>query len=154
MKRLNVGILSGMSSGMIAAALGTLVLCVFCTLKLQSARELPRDFNRLDKDISESQATISNLMASPVLPPLKESWREVSSTLELAGLELKPDDGSLASGVSVYEGPLKHWSGSVSGDAKLVLAVIKKIQHIDPVYLLDYSMADGEFKLYLTVVGI
>lgn len=154
MKKLNVGILSGVSSGMIAAVLGTLVLCVFCTLKLESGRELPRDFNRLDKDIAESQTLISNLVASPVLPPLKDSWREVASTLELAGLDLKPDDGSMASSGNTYEGPLKHWSGSVSGDAKLVLAVIKKIQHSNPVFLLDYSMGDGEFKLYLAVVGI
>lgn len=155
MKKLNVGILSGLSSGMIAAALGTLVLCAFITLKLQASRELPRDFNRLDKDIAESQALISNLVAAPVLPPLKDSWRDVSSTLELAGLELKPDDGSMVNGSgSTYEGPLKHWSGSVAGDPKLVLAVIKKIQKTDPVYLLDYSSADGEFKLYLAVVGI
>lgn len=155
MKRVNVGILSGMSSGMIAAALGTLVLCAFFTLKLNAARELPRDFNRLDKDIADSQALISNLVSAPVLPPLKDSWRDVAATLELAGLELKPDDGSMENGSgSKYEGPLKHWSGSVAGDAKLVLAVIKKIQHSNPVYLLDYSSADGEFKLYLAVVGI
>lgn len=154
MKRLNIGILGGISSGMIAAVLATVVLSVFCTLKLQNSRELPRDFDRLDKDISESQVLISNLVAAPVLAPLKDSWREVSSTLELAGLELIPDDGSMSSGVSTYEGPLKHWSGSVSGDPKLVLAVINKIQHTDPVFLLDYSMADGEFKLYLAVVGI
>ncbi|HDS1721526.1 hypothetical protein NPS53_08455 [Pseudomonas putida] len=154
MKKLNVGIISGMSSGMIAAALGTLVLCVFCTLKLESARELPRDFNRLDKDIAESQSLISNLVAAPVLPPLKDSWREVTSTLELAGLELIPDDGSMQSAGSIYEGPLKNWSGSVAGDPRLVLAVIKKIQGSVPVYLLDYSKGDGEFKLYLAVVGI
>lgn len=154
MKKLNVGIISGMSSGMIAAALGTLVLCVFCTLKLEAARELPRDFDRLDKDIAESQSRISKLVAAPVLAPLNDSWREVTSTLELAGLELTPDDGSMESNGSTYEGPLKHWSGTVSGDAKLVLAIIKKIQQNQPVYLLDYSMGDGEFKLYLAVVGI
>lgn len=154
MKKLNVGIVSGMSSGMIAAALGTLVLCVFCTLKLESARELPHDFNRLDKQIAESQTLISNLVAAPVLPPLNDSWREVTSMIELSGLELKPDDGSMSGSGIAYEGPLKHWSGSVSGDAKLVIAVIKKVQQTNPVFLLDYSMADGEFKLYLAVVGI
>lgn len=154
MKKLDVGFLSGISSGMITAVLVTIVLSVFCTLKLQSGRELPHDFNRLDKDISESQGLISNLVTAPVLAPLKDSWREVSSTLELAGLELIPVDSSAGSVGSTYEGPVKHWSGSVSGDAKLVLALIKKIQQTDPVFLLDYSKVDGEFKLYLAVVGI
>lgn len=155
MNRPVFGILSGMSSGMIAAILATLVMCVMGTLKLESARELPSDFNRLDQDILESQSLISDFVAAPVLPPLQESWREVASTLELNGLELTPDDGAMSGGaVSTYEGPLKHWGGSVSGDAKTVLAVVKIIQQSNPVFLLDYSVADGEFKLYLAVVGI
>lgn len=155
MKKPAFGLLNGMSSGMIFATLGTLALCVFGTLKLEAARELPRDFNRLDHDIQESQSLISDYVAAPVLPPLKESWREVSAGLELYGLELVPDDGSMQNGsVSAYQGPLKHWGGYVLGNPKTVLAVIKKIQQTDPVYLLDYSMADGEFKLYLAVVGI
>ncbi|OZB34349.1 MAG: hypothetical protein B7X51_01815 [Pseudomonas sp. 34-62-33] len=140
---------------MIAAILGTMVFCVFGTLKLEDQRELPRDFDSLDRNIQEAQALISDYVAAPVLPPLEESWREVASALELHGLELKPDDGSMANGsVSAYEGPLKHWGGLVEGDAKTILALVKKIQQTEPVYLLDYSMADGEFKLYLAVVGI
>lgn len=148
------GFLNGVSSSMVAAVLGTMVLCVFFTLKLQNARELPRDFNRLDNDIAESQALISNLVAAPILPSLKTSWREVSAALELAGLVLVPDDGTIVSSGSNYEGPLKNWVGSVSGDPLLVLSVVKKIQQTDPVYLLDYTMVDGEFKLILAVVGI
>ncbi|ELQ8317821.1 hypothetical protein ACVXHM_17585 [Pseudomonas aeruginosa] len=155
MKKPSVSVLSGMSSGMIAAILGTLVLCVFGTLKLEARRELPSDYDRLDRNIQEAQALISDYVAAPVLPPLEESWREVAAALELNGLELKPDDGSMANGsVSTYEGPLKHWGGMVDGDAKTILAVIKKVQQTEPVYLLDYSMDDGEFKLYLAVVGI
>ena len=98
---------------------------------------------------------ISDYVAAPVLPPLEETWREVAAMLELNGLELKPDDGSMANGsVSTYVGPLKHWGGIVDGDAKTILAVIRQIQQTEPVYLLDYSMGDGEFKLYLAVVGI
>lgn len=155
MKKSSVSVLNGMSSGMIAAILGTLVLCVFVTLKLEATRELPSDFARLDKDIQEAQAHISDYMAAPVLPPLEESWREVSAALELSGLELKPDDGSMANGsVSSYVGPLRYWGGMVDGDARTILAVVKKIQETEPVYLLDYSMGDGEFKMYLAVVGI
>ena len=155
MKMPSAGFLSGMSSGMIAAVLGTLVLCVLGTMRLEASRELPRDYERLDRDIQESQALISDYVASPILPQLKESWREVFATLEMNGLELKPDDGSMANGsVTGYEGPLKHWGGWVIGDAKKILAVMKKVQKTEPVYLLDYSMADGEFKLYLAVVGI
>ena len=140
---------------MIAAILGTLVLCVFVTLKLEATRELPSDFSRLDGDIHEAQALISDFVAAPVLPPLEVSWREVSAALELSGVKLEPDDGSIANGsVSSYEGPLKHWAGMVIGDAKTILAAVKKIQETEPVYLLDYSMGDGEFKLYLAVVGI
>lgn len=154
MMKPSVSVLSGMSSGMIAAILGTLVLCVFGTLKLEARRELPSDFDRLDRNIQESQAQISDYVAA-CAPPLEETWREVAAELELNGLELKPDDGSMANGsVSTYEGPLKHWGGMVDGDAKAILAVIKKIQQTEPVYLLDYSMGDGEFKLYLAVVGI
>ncbi|HEC1425406.1 TPA: hypothetical protein R1W95_002212 [Pseudomonas aeruginosa] len=155
MKKLAVSVLSGMSSGMIAAVLGTLVLCVFGTLKLEDQRELPSDLERLDRNIQEAQTLISDYVAAPVLPPLEETWREITAALELNGLELKPDDGSMANGsVSTYEGPLKHWGGLVEGDAKTILAVVKKIQQTEPVYLLDYSMNDGEFKLYLAVVGI
>jgi len=155
MKKPSFGLLNGMSSGMLFALLGTLALCAFGTLKLEAARALPNDFNRLDHDIQESQSLISDYVAAPVLPPLKDSWREVSAGLELFGLELTPDDGSMVNGaVSGYEGPLKHWGGFVTGEPKTVLAVIKKIQQTDPVYLLDYSMVDGEFKLYLAVVGI
>ena len=42
----------------------------------------------------------------------------------------------------------------MAGDPRLVLAVVKKIQQTVPVYLLDYSKGDGEFKLYMAVVGI
>lgn len=155
MKKSSVSVLNGMSSGMIAAILGTLVLCVFVTLKLEATRELPSDFSRLDGDINEAQALISDFVAAPVLPPLEVSWREVSAALELSGVELMPDDGSMVNGsVSSYDGPLKHWAGMVNGDAKTILAAVKKIQETEPVYLLDYSMDDGEFKLYLAVVGI
>ncbi len=155
MKKPNFGLLNGMTSGMIFATLGTLALCVLGTLKLENTRQLPKDYNRLDRDIQQSQAMISSYVAAPVLPPLKATWREVSATFQLYGLELIPDDGSMDNGsVSGYQGPLKHWGGYVMGDPKKVLAVIKKIQQSDPVYLLDYSMADGVFKLYLAVVGI
>ncbi|MPQ69294.1 hypothetical protein [Pseudomonas sp. MWU12-2323] len=155
MKKPVFGLLSGMNTSMVMAIIGTLVICVFGTLKLEVLRELPKDFNRLDHDIQESQALISDFVAAPVLPPLKETWREVVATLELNGLELKPDDLSIAKGsVSSYEGPLKHWDGTVEGDAKTVLAVINKIQKADPMYLLDYSTANGKFKLHLAVVGI
>lgn len=155
MKKPVFGMLAGMSASMIAAVVGTLAGCVFLTLKLESTRNLPKDFGRLDGDIQHSQSMISELVAAPVLPPLTQSWREVSATLQINGLALSPDDGSMANGsFSSYQGPLKHWSGSVSGDAKAVMAVINKIQKSEPVYLLDYSMADGIFKVYLAVVGI
>lgn len=155
MKKPVFGLLTGMNTSMVMAIIGTLVICVFGTLKLEGLRELPRDFNRLDHDIQESQALISDFVAAPVLPPLKETWREVTATFELNGMDLKPDDASMAKGsVSSYEGPLKHWAGTVAGDAKTVLAVINKIQKTDPMYLLDYSTGNGEFKLHLAVVGI
>jgi len=155
MKKPSLGLFTGMSSGMIAAVLGTLVLSVFGTMKLEAARELPRDIDRLDHDIQESQYLISDYVAVPVLPPLEVSWREVSAALELYGLHLKPDDGNMDNGsASTYDGPLRHWSGTVEGDARAVLAAAKKVQQANPVYLLDYSVGDGDFKLFIAVVGI
>ena len=155
MKKRSISSVSEMSSGMIAAILGTLVFCVFGTLKLEDQRKLPSDYGGLDRNILESQTLISNYVEAPVLPPLEDSWREVAATLELNGLELKPDDGSMKNGsVSTYKGPLRHWGGVVYGDAKTILAVIKRVQQNEPVYLLDYSMTDGEFKMYWAVVGI
>ncbi|MCF5458264.1 hypothetical protein [Pseudomonas syringae] len=149
------GLLPGLSVSLICAIIGTFALCAFVTAKLESTRILPSDFNRLDGNIKNSQALISDLVAAPVLPPLIDSWREVTANLELNGLVLSPDDGGMANGsLSTYQGPLKHWSGSVAGDAKTIVAVLKKIQKTEPVYLLDYSMADGSFKVYLAVVGI
>jgi hypothetical protein len=155
LKKPVIGLLAGMSTRMVAAIIGTCVLCIFVTLKLESGRELPKDFNTLDKRIQESQALVSDYVAAPVLPPLKKSWREVASSLELYGLNLKPDDES-ASGAtgSSYDGPIRHWSGTVTGSATVVLAMIKEIQESEPVYLLDYSVGDGTFKLHVAVVGI
>lgn len=155
MKKPTFSLITGMSSGMIFAMLGTLALCVLGTLKLENARVLPSDYGRLDRDIQQAQAIVSSYVAAPVLPPLNNSWREVAATFRLYGLELIPDDGGMENGaVSGYQGPLKHWGGFVAGEPRKVLAVIKKIQQSEPVYLLDYSMADGVYKLYLAVVGI
>ncbi|MFL1449350.1 hypothetical protein ACI77O_13215 [Pseudomonas tritici] len=155
MKLPSSGFLSGMSTNMVGVIIGTLVFCVWGTLHLESSRELPNDYKRLDRDIQESQSLISDFVSAPILPLLTDSWREVYATMEMNGLEIKPDDGTIANGsLSTYEGPLKHWHGTVTGDAKTVLAVMKRIQKSEPVYLLDYSVSDGEFKLYFAVVGI
>lgn len=155
MKMLNSGFLSGMSTNMIGAIIVTFVACIWGTLHLENSRELPNDYERLDRDIQDSQALISDFIAAPVLPSLNDSWREVYASLEMNGLELKPDDGSIENGsASTYDGPLKHWYASVRGDAKTILAVMKKVQKSEPVYLLDYSVADGGFTLYFAVVGI
>lgn len=149
------GLLSGMSGTMIAALAGTLVLCAYGTFMLESKRTLPNDYHTLDATITESQEMINEYAAAPVLPPLTESWREVSSFMALHGLVLKPDDGSMASGsTSAYEGPLKSWGGSVSGNAKNVLAAVKKAQQMYPMFLLDYKAGDGTFTMNLAVVGI
>lgn len=140
---------------MVAAIVATCVLCVFATLKLESQRELPKDYGLLDKRIQESQALVSNYVAAPVLPPLTKTWREVAASLELYGLGMKPDDvAATGPAASSYDGPLKHWGGTVVGSAKAVLAVMKEIQETEPVYLLDYSVGDGEIKLHMAVVGI
>lgn len=152
---LNLKMFADMSSSMVAAILGTVVLCGFVTVKLESTRTLPRDYKSLDQDIQQSQALISEYVAAPVLPPLQESWREAAAYLELNGLALTPDDESAANDPNrTYEGPLKWWGGLVTGDAKTVLAVIESVQQIVPVYLLDYTVAEGVFTLHLAVVGI
>lgn len=140
---------------MFAAIVATIALCAFGTLKLDASRELPNDAPGLDSKIQKSQGDISAYVNVPVLPPLADSWKEVSATLAIHGLELKPDDGTMDNGTATrYQGPLRNWGGSVSGDARHVLAVINKTQQSEPVYLLDYSITDGYIKLYLSVVGI
>jgi hypothetical protein len=146
---------SGMSSGMVAAAIGTIVLCVFVTIKLEASRQVPQDHFKLDSIIVESRTSVDKLMAAPVLPPLSASWREVYAAIQIQGLDLSLDESAATNGTATaYSGPLKSWSGSVAGDAKTVLSTIKMLQKIVPVYLLDYSSERGVLKLYLAVVGI
>jgi len=146
---------SGINSSMVAAAIGTIVLCVFATIKLEESRQVPQDYLNLDTIIVESRASVDELMAAPVLPSLAASWREVYAAMEVQGLSLSLDESAASNGTSTaYSGPHKSWSGAVSGDAKTVLATIKMLQKIVPVYLLDYSSDHGVLKLSLTVVGI
>lgn len=148
-------ILSGMSGSMLAAVAGTLIVCAYGTFMLDAARVLPGDYHSLDADIAESQSAINELSASPVLPPLTESWREVVALMELLDVSFVPLD--VAEGNSpggTYEGPLKSWSGTVKGNAQVVLAAVKKAQQTNPVFLLNYTAEGGVFTLNLAVVGI
>ena len=47
--------ISGMSSAMLAAILGTLILCVFSVFMLESDRTLPGDFDSLETRIQDAQ---------------------------------------------------------------------------------------------------
>lgn len=155
MKRPMIGLFRGMSGKMFAVIIGTVVACSYGTMVLESKRVLPRDYHGLDADMQRSQALINEYVSAPVLPPLKESWREVAAIMQLNGLELTPDDGNMQNGsISTYDGPLKFWGGSVTGDAKTVIAAIRSAQMTLPTFLLDYSANDGEIKMYLAVVGI
>lgn len=147
-----LGLLSGMSGSMLATILGSAVACSYGTFMLNESRTVPSDYDRLDASIRDAQELITEFSKAPVLPPLAESWREVKSGLALAGLTLVPSDG--ADSGTKYSGQLKAWSGSVNGDAKSVLAAIKKAQQLHPVYLFDYKAEDGSFTLNFAVVGI
>jgi hypothetical protein len=155
MKNPKLDLFRGMNGKMFGAIIGTVVACVYGAAMLESKRVLPNDYDVLDADIQRSQALIKEYVSAPVLPPLKESWREVAAIMQMNGLVLTPDDGAMKSGtISYYDGPLKYWGGSVSGDAKTVIAAIRSAQMSLPTFLLDYSAGEGQFKIYLAVVGI
>lgn len=154
MKKGFLGLLSGMSSGMIGAIVLTVAAAGYGTFMFESKRTMPRDYRTLEHDIADLHSKINDYLNSPVLPPLESSWREVSGFMRVHGLELLPDDGSEGTDAATYEGPIKSWVGFVIGKPDQVLAAIKKSQTIAPVYLLDYRVASGEMKINVAVLGI
>lgn len=140
---------------MVAAVVGTVVVCAYATFTLEGKRRLPGDHETLDATIADAQYMISEYVSAPVLPPMSDSWREVSALLEMHGLELVPElTNQAGTGGGMYEGPLKSWRGFVSGDPLVVFAAAKKAQKENPLYLLDYTVREGKAQLYMAVVGI
>ncbi|MBM3105720.1 hypothetical protein IIE18_11265 [Pseudomonas sp. V1] len=124
------------------------------SMTLSEGRKLPRDFHQIDAAIEESKSEVQRFSELDRLPRLERSWKTLSAALELNGIKLEAFDHNNSSEMgSTYSGPLKGWPGQMSGNPQVVLSSVRELQQVIPIYLYDYSIADGVMKLNFVVVG-
>lgn len=145
--------LKGMSPIMYGSVIATIALSAYVVFTMESGRRLPYDYDDIQFKIQDLHESISQLSTAPVLEKRESVWRDVKAMASLHGVTFKSEEGEEGEEGSVYEGPLKSWRASLSGEPKSVFALAALAQKHHPVYLLDYKIAAGEAKLILAIVG-
>ncbi|MDF5950387.1 hypothetical protein P4193_01860 [Pseudomonas aeruginosa] len=118
------------------------------------SRTLPRDFDQIDAVIETSRQDVQRYTELEKLAKLVTSWKKATASFELDGLKFETFDANNSSEMgNTYSGPLKGWPGQVIGDPQVVISSVRSLQKEIPLYLYDYSIANGVMKLNFVVVG-
>ncbi|ENI8201923.1 hypothetical protein P7I93_34620 (plasmid) [Pseudomonas aeruginosa] len=144
----------GFSNLMLIVIAAVAVGAVRFSMTMGESRTLPRDFDQIDAVIETSRQDVQRYTELEKLPKLVSSWKKVTASFELDGLKFETFDANNSSEMgNTYSGPLKGWPGQVIGDPQVVISSVRSLQKEIPLYLYDYSIANGVMKLNFVVVG-
>ncbi|EJD6674967.1 hypothetical protein M0K21_RS05785 [Pseudomonas aeruginosa] len=144
----------GFSNLMLIVIAAVAVGAVRFSMTMGESRTLPRDFDQIDAVIETSRQDVQRYTELEKLPKLVSSWKKATASFELDGLKFETFDVNNSSEMgNTYSGPLKGWPGQVIGDPQVVISSVRSLQKEIPLYLYDYSIANGVMKLNFVVVG-
>ncbi|HFH3767576.1 TPA: hypothetical protein ACGJZ4_000544 [Pseudomonas aeruginosa] len=144
----------GFSNLMLIVIAAVAVGAVRFSMTMGESRTLPRGFDQIDAVIETSRQDVQRYTELEKLPKLVSSWKKATASFELDGLKFETFDANNSSEMgNTYSGPLKGWPGQVIGDPQVVISSVRSLQKEVPLYLYDYSIANGVMKLNFVVVG-
>lgn len=114
------------------------------------ARKVPATAEQLEKDNLELSREKDSLIEGNTLAPLSTYWAKVLRLASMYDLEMsfieQPQN-------PLYEGALSAWHGTLTGEKTSLLAALRQIQAVAPVYLYDISFDSENGTVYFSVVG-
>lgn len=146
--------LKGQFSGyMLLAVAVTVLVCAQVTYSQSNNRKLPQGHLSIDNDIQIVASDIAEMDSIAELPQVSESWAKLNASAGIHGYSVSPAEASDTEDGTQYHGPLKSWSGVLTGKTEVVLLAIRKLQRSIPVFLYSYKIDGNEATINISVVG-
>lgn len=138
----------------VGGAIAICVLLLLASAKLIYDRELSRKIpftaEQLEVDNNELRAEKQALVEASTLEPIPSYWKSIVQLADLYDLTMVIIEAPQR---PMYTGVLDAWHGSLVGDKSKLLAALRQIQSVAPVYLYDITLEDQNGTVYFSVVG-
>lgn len=130
-----------------------LAACAFAAYYVISIYGSPPEaagIESIERQIAQVQQSVIELESKPSVPLITDSWGRFLKLADRLGVFVTPEDSTDR---PFYEGPLKSWNGTVTGDVRSVLISLVEGQRLLPLYLYSYDLKDGKLTVDFSVVG-
>jgi len=114
------------------------------------ARKIPATAEQLEVDNNELRAEKLALIEASALEPLPFYWKSIVQLADLYDLSMAIIETPQR---PMYSGVLFAWHGSLIGEKSKLLAALRQIQAVAPVYLYDITLENQNGTVYFSVVG-